>query len=172
VRAHRPSPCALCIPTRAGSATVEMGQNATCASPRGLVSSTPNCRAFRRARRRSQKCQVLTHAPHKKAEAKGGNSYGHCLSGEDLRAIQLPQLPANCSPPTSATRSGICGVRELRIRQKNGGSLLALRWRRRRGRGAENRHVDMTDTRRWFTAHSKDEGCGSQCYAEQDFHNC
>src|SRR2546423_337449 len=60
-------------------------------------------------------CQILTHAPHKKAEAKGGNSYGHCLSGEDLRAIQLPQLPANCSPPTSATRSGICGVRELRI---------------------------------------------------------
>jgi hypothetical protein len=61
-------------------------------------------------------CQILTHAPHKKAEAKGGNSYGHCLSAGDLRAIQLPQLPANCSPPTSATRSGICGVRELRRR--------------------------------------------------------
>ena len=152
--------------------TAGLGQNATCASPRGLVSSTPNCRAFRRARRRSQKCQVLTHAPHKKAEAKGGNSYGHCLSGEDLRAIQLPQLPANCSPPTSATRSGICGVREVRVRQKNGGSLLALRWRRRRRRRAECRDVNIIGTRRRFTTCCKDEGCGSQCYAEQDFHNC
>src|SRR6476660_7633754 len=37
------------------------GQNATCASPRGLVSSTPNCRPFRRAHRRSR-----THAAQQK----------------------------------------------------------------------------------------------------------